>query len=240
MKTIHLFAPLGLAVVAGCTVIPRGEVPPPAAPPQSSTTYSALGTEPGWTLRITPGRLYYEGDYGATKIDVPRPEPRATFNGHRYESARLTVDVTHGECSDGMSDRLYEDSVTVTANGKTVKGCGGAILSPQTLEGTSWAILQIGGMDALADRPAKLGFADGRISGTTGCNSFSGRYDVNTTALTLGPIVATQMGCPGTAMEQETRLLAILKGTLGMTFRNGDTLILTGANGRTVVARRRI
>jgi heat shock protein HslJ len=235
----HLL-PLTLALLAGCTVIPRGAPPPVPSEPSSSDSYSALGTEPGWTLKVTPGRLSYEGDYGATRIDVPRPEPRTTFNGHRYETARLTVDVTHGECSDGMSDRLYEDSVTVTADGKTVKGCGGAILSPQTLEGTDWVILRVGEMDALADRPAEIAFTNGRVSGTTGCNRFSGSYDVNTTALTLGPLAATKMACPGTAMEQENKLLAILKGTIGMTFRNGDTLILTGANGRTVTLRRKI
>ena len=235
----HLL-PLTLALLAGCTVIPRGAPPPVPSEPSSSDSYSASGTEPGWTLKVTSGRLSYEGDYGATRIDVPRPEARTTFNGHRYETARLTVDVTHGECSDGMSDRLYEDSVTVTADGKTVKGCGGAILSPQTLEGTDWVILRVGEMDALADRPADIAFTNGRVSGTTGCNRFSGSYDVNTTALTLGPLAATKMACPGTAMEQENKLLAILKGTIGMTFRNGDTLILTGANGRTVTLRRKI
>lgn len=229
--------PLTLALLAGCTVIPKGEAPPAPSPP--STGYTALGTEPGWTLKIIGGRLRYDGDYGATKIDVPRPEPQTSFNGHRYETTRLTVDVTHSQCSDGMSDRLYEDSVTVTADGKTVKGCGGAILSPQTLEGTDWSIQRIGEMDALSDRPASLAFADGRASGTTGCNRFSGSYDVNTTALTLGPLAATKMACPGTAMEQENKLLAILKGTLGMAFRNGDTLILTGTNGRTVVLQRK-
>jgi heat shock protein HslJ len=230
--------PLTLVLLAGCAVIPKGEAPPPSSQP--SSTYNALGTEPGWTLKVTSGRLYYDGDYGKTKIDVPRPEPRTTFNGHRYETARLTMDVTHSQCSDGMSDRLYEDSVTVTADGKTVKGCGGALLSPQTLEGTDWTILRVGDMDALPDRPANIAFADGRISGTSGCNRFSGSYDVNTTALTLGPIAATKMACPGTAMEQETKLFAMLKGTIGMTFRNGDTLILTGTNGRTVVLKRKI
>ena len=76
-----------------------------------------------------------------------------------------------------MSDRLYEDSVTVTADGKSVKGCGGAILSPQTLEGTDWTIIRVGEMDALSDRPANSAFAGGRISGTSGCNRFSGPYD---------------------------------------------------------------
>lgn len=234
MKHLAAFATV---LLSGCTVIPRGDAPPPSTP-SPSDEYRALGTEPGWSLRITPGRIYYDGDYGETKIDVARPAPRTTFNGHRYETARLIVDVTHAQCNDGMSDRLFEDSVTVTADGKTVKGCGGAILSPQTLAGSSWTIVSIDGRDALADRRASVTFESDRLSGTSGCNRFSGSYQLNTTALTLGPIATTRMACPGTAMDQESRLLALLKGTLGMRFDNGDRLILTGTDRRSAVLKR--
>jgi uncharacterized membrane protein len=95
---------------------------PPAVPHE---TYRALGQEPGWALLISNGRIDYTGDYGETRITVPRPEPRTTFNGHRYETRRLTVDVTHGRCNDAMSGHGYADSVMVTANHNTVRGCGG-------------------------------------------------------------------------------------------------------------------
>jgi hypothetical protein len=41
-------------------------------------------------------------------------------------------------------------------------------------------------------------------------------------------------------MDQETKLFAILKGSVGMRFRNGDTLILTGANGQTIVLKKKV
>ena len=88
-------------------------------------SYRALGQEPGWTVEIANGLIAYAGDYGQTKITVARPAPRTTVNGHRYETPRLTVDVTHGRCNDAMSGRGYADRVTVTADGKTVNGCGG-------------------------------------------------------------------------------------------------------------------
>lgn len=87
--------------------------------------YRALGQEPGWALLIANGRIDYTGDYGETKINVPRPDPRTTFNGHRYEMPRLIVDVTHSRCNDGMSGHGYADTVIVIADGKTVRGCGG-------------------------------------------------------------------------------------------------------------------
>jgi len=97
--------------------------PPAASPPPER--YTARGQEPGWLLTIANNSIDYAGDYGETKINVPRPDPRTTFNGHRYETKRLTVDVTHGRCNDVMSGQGYADTVMVIADGKTVNGCGG-------------------------------------------------------------------------------------------------------------------
>jgi heat shock protein HslJ len=71
------------------------------------------------------GRIDYVGDYRETRINVARPDPRASFNGHRYETPRLIVDVTHTRCNDAMSGHGYADTVVVTADGKVVNGCGG-------------------------------------------------------------------------------------------------------------------
>jgi heat shock protein HslJ len=108
-----------VAALAACTSTPS----PSSA---SQERYSAHGQEPGWTVTIAHGRIDYVGDYGATHISVPRPEPRTTFNGHRYETPRLSVDITHGHCNDAMSGQGFADQVMVIADGRTVRGCGGA------------------------------------------------------------------------------------------------------------------
>src|SRR3546814_5572240 len=82
-------------------------------PPGEESVYRALGQEPGWTVTITGERIDYAGDYGETRITVPRPDPRATFNGHRYETERLIVDATHVRCNDTMSGHGYADTVMV-------------------------------------------------------------------------------------------------------------------------------
>ena len=105
---------------AACAV-PAITTPPPTAAEQ----YRALGQEPGWTLTIAEGRIDYAGDYGETRITVPRPEPRPSFNGRRYETERLTVDITYARCNDSMSGFGFEHQVTVIADGTTVRGCGG-------------------------------------------------------------------------------------------------------------------
>jgi uncharacterized membrane protein len=100
------------------------------APPQSTDPaqerYEAHGNEPGWSLTIHDGRIDYVGRYGEVKISVARPDPRPSFNGLRYLTPRLTVDVTYSRCNDAMSGRGFAHSVMVTAGGETVKGCGGA------------------------------------------------------------------------------------------------------------------
>jgi uncharacterized membrane protein len=62
----------------------------------------------------------------AKKIEVPRPDPRPSFNGRRYVTSRLTVDVTYSRCNDAMSGFGFEHQVMVIADGETFKGCGGA------------------------------------------------------------------------------------------------------------------
>ena len=99
--------------------------PAVTTPPPEAEAYRALGQEPGWNVLIGSGRIDYVGDYGETRISVARPDPRTTFNGRRYETPRLTVDITFSRCNDTMSGHGYEHSVMVIADGATVHGCGG-------------------------------------------------------------------------------------------------------------------
>ena len=107
---------------AGCAYPAISNVP--TAGPENEV-YLARGNEPGWSLTIHSRRIDYIGAYGDKKLSVARPEPRPSFNGRRYVTPRLTVDVTYVRCNDAMSGKGYEHQVMVTADGQTVKGCGG-------------------------------------------------------------------------------------------------------------------
>ena len=110
------------AAAAGCAWPAVSNKPPGGA---EQETYQARGIEPGWALTILYGRSDYAGDYGAKRLSVLRPDPRPSFNGRRYVTPRLTVDVTYVRCNDAMSGKGYEHQVMVIADGKTFKGCGG-------------------------------------------------------------------------------------------------------------------
>lgn len=110
-------------VAAGCAYPAISNEPAPRA---NQEVYQARGNEPGWSLLIHYGRIEYAGNYGDKTIKVLRPEPRPSFNGRRYVTPRLTVDVTYSRCNDAMSGKGYEHQVMVIADGQSFKGCGGA------------------------------------------------------------------------------------------------------------------
>jgi heat shock protein HslJ len=224
-----------LLALAACA--PTAETPP-QGPGDRPAAYMALGTEPGWTLEITPSRLNYDGDYGETKIMVPNPGAKPSANGRTYTTDRLSVVVQQAPCSDGMSDRRYSDTVRVVADGKALQGCGGKILPPDTLAGSNWAFVSIGGVSVAADRPTSLQFDGNRLSGSAGCNRFSGSYSVDGGTLKAGPLIATEMACPGAGMTQEAAFFKLMAAPVSLTFADDGTLILTGSDGRTAVLRR--
>lgn len=55
--------------------------------------------------------------------------------------------------------------------------------------------------------------ADGVVSGSGGCNNYTGPYIVDSTTIAIGPLASTMMACesPEGVMEQEARFLAAMQ-----------------------------
>jgi putative lipoprotein len=53
--------------------------------------------------------------------------------------------------------------------------------------------------------------ADGRVSGSGGCNRMSGSATITGTRISFGPVAATQMACTPAAMNQEQKFFAGLR-----------------------------
>ena len=47
------------------------------------------------------------------------------FAGEIYQTPRINVNIVHGQCSDGMSDRTYPDKVQVTSTGSSSMAAAG-------------------------------------------------------------------------------------------------------------------
>ncbi len=53
---------------------------------------------------------------------------------------------------------------------------------------------------------------DGILSGTAGCNQFSGGFGIEGANITIGPLMSTMMACEDPLMEQETAVMRALEG----------------------------
>ena len=192
--------------------------------------YRAVGTEPGWALTIENGLIRYVGDYGKTRVTTTAPMPRPSFNGRRYVTPRITIDITRGECSDGISDRRYPERVTVTVGRHTVRGCGGdPIVAPpraSVIEG-NWRIESIEGRPVRGPRPATIAFNGNRISGNSGCNGFGGSFRFERGHVVAGPLISTKMACPGPSMTQEQALIRLLSQRLRISTNRAGKLVLS-------------
>jgi heat shock protein HslJ len=109
---------------------------------------------------------------------------------------------------------------------------------PPELAGTRWNVVEIDGRKPVGSGLTAEFAVDGRISGDSGCNSFTGPYIQTGSKVHIGELLSTRRACTDTARQtQETRVLAILQGEVTMraerrelTVRGGDgTLILAPA-----------
>ena len=215
--------PFLLGVVAFVAALPTSVL-------AQTGTYRAVGTEPFWSVTISDGRIVYD-DAERRRVSVRAPAARPSVNGRRYVTQRLAVDITHRACSDGMSDRRYADTVRVTVGGRVLSGCGGALLPPAALAGTSWRILSIGGANVPSSDRYQIRFETDRLSGRAGCNSFGGSYRVGRDGFQAGPLAMTRMACPPPAMAHEQAAARLLAGRLRLYYPDADTLVMRGAGG---------
>lgn len=229
-RGIFLIASSAAFMLSACTTLPAETPPISPQPVPTGEAYFALGTEPFWSVEITQGRIAYNNADGS-RLAVANPGARPSLNGERYVTDSITVDITHQRCSDGMSERTYRDTVRVTVNGRELQGCGGGVVPPSELNDTNWRILSIGGQPIVEGRGAQLSFAEGRISGSAGCNRLMGSFTSDGRRLTVSQMAGTMMMCEPALMAQERRLLEMFRQSLAMRFDSRGRMVLTGDGG---------
>jgi len=99
------------------------------------------------------------------------------------------------------------------------------------LDGTSWVLVDLPGVTLLPGTSVTLQFAGDRISGSDGCNRFSGSYARGKTGLEIGQLVSTQMACPAEVMRQAQAVTFVLSSARSYRI-NGDMLDLLGDDGK--------
>jgi heat shock protein HslJ len=218
----QLLALAPMALIA-CTTVP------PAGPTAPIGTYKALGTEPFWSLAIDRREMTFEEMNMPAPIVQPTPRPVMGIAGEIYQTQRINVNIVHARCSDGMSERIYADTVQVTVDGNRFEGCGGDAVPPETLAETNWQVATVNGRRVPAPNDFFLIFEASRLSAKFGCNGISADYRQAGDTITAGPVRATRMACPD--MSFETQGGAILAQPMRMTWKDGDQLALSNEQG---------
>lgn len=91
--------------------------------------FRAVGQEPGWYLEIDAGRsLRLVYDYGERNVVTSAPvastgAERTTYTGKTGTDV-VTVIVEDRPCEDVMSGEPSPNTVTVTVEGRELRGCG--------------------------------------------------------------------------------------------------------------------
>ncbi|MFM7584859.1 MAG: META domain-containing protein, partial [Caldilinea sp.] len=109
---------------------------------------------------------------------------------------------------------------------------------PPALETATWQLTAVADSNGmLAQVPdevtATAAFAQGMLSGQSGCNQYGATYTLENTSLQITPGPMTLMACLGPQMQIEQDFLAALAATESYQIQDNQ-LSLVGSDGQTV------
>jgi heat shock protein HslJ len=173
-----------------------------------------------------------------------------TVGGEVFEMR--PVEAASGTRYEAMNDPTTTfwnkgDRSTITVRGRTLPECGrgspveesAAQPAPSPLQGTQWVVQDIGGTKVLDTPQVTLAFgSDGRVSGKSSCNSYTGQYALSGEGMTVSELTSTLMACDDPRMEQEKKFLDVVRHASRFEIGADGALILHTADGRKLTARR--
>lgn len=202
----------------------------------SDHPWVAHGNEPGWRISVEEGRFRAELDYGETVIEGDLPPAEVAVHGLTYDMENFGLTVRAEICHDDMSGQTYPESAVLSLGETTLRGCAGA--PADLLSSPEWQIEEVAGTEVIDAIPATLAFQDMQVSGSTGCNRFTGGFELTGEGLGFGPLAVTRMMCPEAQMQQEARVLDALSNVDRFDIDETGALILYGADQPLMTARR--
>ncbi len=120
---------------------------------------------------------------------------------------------------------------------------GEAASNPASIQGIAWSLAFYGDPAGLTEargepKPAILFQADGRLTGSTGCNMFTGTYSINNDRIQFGSLSPTNNKCatPDPALtEQEQAFLLMLQQADHFIIEPARLQIISSGNNRLLV-----
>ena len=209
------------------------------------SAFQAQGHRPDWTLRADVHGIQI--DWAAQRRLPAEQEARALAPTQPLALAQplamdetgsgSTVQVVHAPCIDARSELPHPYRVNISRDGRTVQGCGGDTLD--VLRGKSWRPVQATPQTAIQTAPqatpaeVRLHFgADGRLTGSTGCNTLSATYRLDGDFLRIQGVSSTRKACLGPVMAAERALLEVLPRVTRYALSARGELTLLTADGQ--------
>lgn len=108
--------------------------------------------------------------------------------------------------------------------------------STVSLVGSEWHVADIGGHAVADPSQTSVKFAaEGNVSGSTGCNNFSGTATIEADRVSFGPLATTRKACMGELATQEQIFLKAVEGVHQFSIDPAGQLQLLGADGQTLM-----
>ncbi len=186
----------------------------------------------GYSGAIVGGATLFEG-FAVTEMACDPPETMALES--LFLQALGRVDTAVVEDDPGGSGMLV-----LSGDGVELRFEQVAPTPDADLEGTQWMLDTLLDADAarstLGDTAAGLRLDAGRITGTDGCNTFEGAYELDGDTLRVGSLAQTTRGCAPEVLEQARTIMSVLTGDPAVTL-DGDRLTLRTGSGLGLVYR---
>jgi putative lipoprotein len=99
-------------------------------------------------------------------------------------------------------------------------------------ESPTWALREVDGRPSIAEAQTTMRFSDNRITGSGGCNSYSGMGSIAEGRVSVGLLMMTKMGCAPDVLEQEARFASALPSSVRYEIDSAGAMRLFDARGR--------
>lgn len=232
----------GAAVLTGCTTNPANQQETAAAE-NRDIIFEMRGNEPFWRAEVAATEVYLhrmgEAEARYSIKQQPAPGPRQIYQLQAMnERSTALVTVDQMLCHDSMSGMPYPQQVLwSTEQGEVLRGCAGH--PSALLVGSEWHITALQGVAVAADINATIQFDDtGAVFGSSGCNRYTGGYQLTGENLQFSQFASTRMACAQAHMQFEDQLLSKFAQVTGFTFDDAGYLQILLSDGGSISARR--
>lgn len=152
--------------------------------------------------------------------------PAISASGARYEGA---TDLGTLEFWDNGQEALLTigDGETINCTRLDSTTASGGMSTELT--GKTWLVEDLNTAGVIDIAQTTLIFSpDGRVSGSTGCNQYTGSYDIEGDDIIFSQIATTRKACPEALMNQEQTFLSVIETPLRLEFNENGALLLSG------------